>query len=70
MQLAGIIGNRPSALLAVRYQNIHVTLLEDPDGREQPRVLIEIVFNYTKGYLGEKDAYIFLFRAIYIVISG
>ena len=56
MQLAGITGNRPSALLAVRYRDIQVTLLEDPDGGEQPRVLIEIVFNHTKGYLGEKDA--------------
>ena len=35
MQLAGITGNRPSALLAVRYQYIKVTLLEDPDGGEQ-----------------------------------
>ncbi|KAI4213155.1 MAG: hypothetical protein L6R36_009463 [Xanthoria steineri] len=56
MQLAGITGNRPSALLAVRYQHIKVTLLPDPDGGEQPRVLIEIVFHHTKGYLGEKDA--------------
>jgi len=56
MQLAGITGNRPSALLAVRYQHIKVNLLEDPNGGEQPRVLIEIVFHPTKGYLGEKDA--------------
>ncbi|KAL8626100.1 hypothetical protein Q9189_008220 [Teloschistes chrysophthalmus] len=56
MQLAGITGNRPSALLSVRYQHIRVTLLEDPGGGEQPRVLIEIVFHHTKGYLGEKDA--------------
>ncbi|CAF9942110.1 MAG: hypothetical protein HETSPECPRED_005169 [Heterodermia speciosa] len=56
MQLAGITGNRPSALLAVCYQHIKVTLLPDPDNREQPRVLIEIVFQHTKGYLGEKDA--------------
>lgn len=60
MQLAGITGNRPSALLAVRYQHIKVTLLPDPDGREQPRVLIEIVFHHTKGYLREKDAYVLL----------
>ena len=61
MQLAGITGNRPSALLAVRYKHIKVTLLEDPAGGEQPRVLIEIVFNHTKGYLGKKDAYVFAF---------
>ncbi|KAL9027313.1 MAG: hypothetical protein Q9196_004144 [Gyalolechia fulgens] len=54
MQLAGITDNRPSALLAVRYQHIKVTLLPDPDGGEQTRVLIEIVFHHIKGYLGEK----------------
>ncbi|KAL8634658.1 MAG: hypothetical protein Q9228_007755, partial [Teloschistes exilis] len=56
MQLAGITGNRPAALLAVRYRHIKVTLLPDPEGGEQPRVLMEIVFHHTKGYLGEKDA--------------
>jgi len=67
MQLAGITGNRPSALLAVRYQHIKVTLLEDPAGGEQPRVLIEIVFNHTKGYLGEKDAYVFTFHIVFAI---
>ncbi|KAL8799612.1 MAG: hypothetical protein Q9182_005763, partial [Xanthomendoza sp. 2 TL-2023] len=62
MQLAGITGNRPTALLAVRYRHIKVTLLPDPKGGEQPRVLIEIVFYHTKGYLGEKDAYVFPFH--------
>ena len=70
MQLAGITGNRPSALLAVRYQHIKVTLLEDPNGGEQPRVLIEIVFNHTKGYLGEKDAYVFKFHTTFAVTSN
>ncbi|KAL8626093.1 hypothetical protein Q9189_008226 [Teloschistes chrysophthalmus] len=56
MQLAGITGNRPVALLAVRYRHIKVTLLPDPEGGEQPRVLMEIVVHHTKGYLGEKDA--------------
>ncbi|KAL9098146.1 MAG: hypothetical protein Q9163_006135, partial [Psora crenata] len=54
-QLAGITGNRPGALLGVLYRHVKVTLLPDPDGGEQPRVLIEIVFPNTKGYLGEKD---------------
>lgn len=69
MQLAGITGNRPSALLAVRYRHIKVTLLPDPEGGKQPRVLIEIVFNHTKGYLGEKDAYVFLFHAMFAAAS-
>ena len=59
MQLAGITGNRPAALLAIRYQHVKVTLLPDPNGGEQPRVLVEIVYKYTKGYLGEKDASVF-----------
>ena len=36
MQFAGIIGNWPDALSAVRYQYIKVTVLQDPDGRERP----------------------------------
>jgi Protein of unknown function (DUF3435) len=56
MQLAGIIGNRPSALLAVRYRHIKMTLLKDPDGGKQPRMLIEVIFNHTKDYLREKEA--------------
>ena len=64
-QLTGITGNRPGALLAVRYRHINVTLLPDPEGGGQPRVLIEIVFNHTKGYLGEKDACVFPFHAFF-----
>ena len=60
MQLAGITGNRPSALLAVCYRDVKVTLLRDPQGGDQPRVLVEIVYNHTKGYLGQKDAFVFL----------
>lgn len=69
MQLAGITGNRPSALLAVRYQHIKVTLLEDPARGEQPRVLIEIILNHIKGYLGEKDAYVFTFHIAFAAAS-
>ncbi|KAL9594077.1 MAG: hypothetical protein Q9179_005569, partial [Wetmoreana sp. 5 TL-2023] len=69
MQLAGITGNRPAALLAVRYRHIKVTLLPDPEGGEQPRVLIEIVFHHTKGYLGEKDAYVIPFHALFAAAS-
>ncbi len=56
MQLARITGNRPGALLAIRYRHIKVTLLPNLDGEEQPQVLIEIIFPNTKGYLEEKDA--------------
>ena len=46
-----------------------MTLLEDPGGGEQPRVLIEIVFHHTKGYLGEKDTYGFLFYIVFAPAS-
>ena len=32
-------------------------------------MLIEIVFNHTKGYLGEKDAYVFIFYITFAMIS-
>lgn len=56
LQLAGITGNRPGALLALRYENLKITLLRDPAGSEWPRMLIEFTFKHTKGYLGLKDA--------------
>ena len=56
LQLAGITGNRPGALLSLRYEHIKITLLRDPCGSEQPRLLIELTFKNTKGYLGLKDA--------------
>lgn len=65
MQLAGITGNRPGELLAVRHRHIKVTLLPDPEDKEQPRVLREILFDHTKGYLGEKDANVFLFHVVF-----
>lgn len=56
MQLAGVTGNRPAALLALCYRHVVVALLPDPKGERQPRVLIEIKFDETKGYLGKKEA--------------
>ena len=58
MQLAGITGNRPSALLAVCYGQVKVTLLQDPNGGDWPRVLIEIAYKHTKSYLGAKDTFV------------
>ena len=55
IQLAGFTGNRPKALLELRYGDIKVTLLRDPDGGRRPRRLIEITFNHTKGFRGEKE---------------
>lgn len=63
MQLASITGNRPSALLGVCYSDIKITLLPDPQGDKFPRRLIEIAFKHTKGYLGEKETFVFFSMA-------
>ena len=56
LQLAGITGNRPGALLALRYRHVKVFLLPDATGGDRPRVLMEVKFEETKSYLGPKDA--------------
>ena len=54
-QLGIFSGNRPSALLNLRYSDIVVTLLRDPSGGPH-RILIEFTCEFTKKYLGTKDA--------------
>ncbi|KAI9765782.1 MAG: hypothetical protein M1839_005382 [Geoglossum umbratile] len=54
-QLAGFSGNRPQALLNLRYRDIVVTLLRDPNGGPH-RILIEFTCEFTKQFLGVKDA--------------
>ena len=56
VQLAGITGSRPGALLALCYRNLKITLLKDPSRSKWPRLLIELTFSDTKGYLGQKEA--------------
>ena len=58
MKLAGGTGNRPKALLQLRFRDISVALLPDPQGSEWPRVVIDWKFENTKGYLGAKDTYV------------
>ncbi|KAH7305389.1 hypothetical protein BKA65DRAFT_520848, partial [Rhexocercosporidium sp. MPI-PUGE-AT-0058] len=48
-------GNRPLALLKLRYRDIIVTLLWDPNGGPY-RILIEFIYEFTKQFLGAKDA--------------
>ncbi|KAM3424156.1 hypothetical protein BST61_g11301 [Cercospora zeina] len=56
IQLAGLSGNRPDALMKLRYGDIAVSLLRDPtQPAAPPRVLTEFTFKYTKQYQGEKD---------------
>ena len=48
-------GQRPEALLKLRYRDLIVTLLRDPAGGRH-RVLLEFTFEFTKEFLGKKDA--------------
>lgn len=54
-QLAGITGNRPEALINLRYRHLQLSLVRDPCGN-RPRLVIELTAEYTKTYLGMKDA--------------
>ncbi len=60
-QLAAITGNRPEALVHLRYRHLQLNLVRDPCGN-RPRLFIELTAEYTKTYLRMKDAYVlFLF---------
>jgi hypothetical protein len=54
-QLAGITGNRPEALVELRYRHLKLTLIRDPDGGGRPRLFAELTPEFTKRYLGSKD---------------
>ncbi|KAI9761350.1 MAG: hypothetical protein M1840_001974 [Geoglossum simile] len=54
-QLAGFSGNCPQALFNLQYRDIVVTLLRDPNGGPH-RILIEFTCEFTKQFLGVKDA--------------
>ncbi|KAF8855964.1 C2H2 finger domain protein [Acephala macrosclerotiorum] len=62
-QLAIFSANRPSALLKLRYGDIAVNLLRDPSGGPH-RILIEFTCEFTKKYLGTKDANTFVLPEI------
>ncbi|KAH1586087.1 hypothetical protein KXV52_000563 [Aspergillus fumigatus] len=53
-QLAAITGSRPGALLDLRYRNLLLTLVRDPDGG-RPRLFIYLTPEFTKTFLGEKE---------------
>lgn len=55
LQLAGLTTNRPQAILNLRYRHIQVSLLRDPQGGPH-RIVIEFTFEFTKEWLGSKDA--------------
>lgn len=53
--LMSLSGNRPDCLLKLRYQDLRVTLLRDPDGGPH-RVLIEFTPEFTKSFKGCREA--------------
>ena len=57
LQLGGFTVNRISAILALQYKHIMVTLLRDPAGGPH-RLLLEFTFEFTKEYLGMKEAWV------------
>jgi len=54
IQLAGITGSRPSALMSLQYQDFKLSLLRDPGGSEWPRLIVDVTFRNTKSFLGPK----------------
>ncbi len=54
-QLAGITGNRPEALVNLRFRHLKLSLIRDLNA-DRPRLFIELIAEYIKGYLGIKDA--------------
>jgi hypothetical protein len=52
-QLAAITVNRPMALLHLRYRDLVLTLIRDPEGG-RPRLFIFLTPEFTKKYLGKK----------------
>ena len=66
-QLAGITGNRPEALVELRYRHLQLTLIRDPTA-DRPRLFIELTPEFTKSYLGLKDMFV-LSSLAYIALS-
>ena len=48
-------GSRPMSILRLRFGDIRVVLARDPDGGPH-KLLIRFTLEFTKTYLGEKDA--------------
>lgn len=53
-QLAAITSSRPGALLDLRYRNLVLTLVRNPEGG-RPLLFIYLTPEFTKTFLGEKE---------------
>jgi len=58
-QLADITGNRPEALVQLRYRHLKLTLIRDQNS-PRPRLFIELTAEFAKRFLGMKDACVLL----------
>ena len=56
-QLAAITANRPGALLGLRYRDLRLTLIRDPEGG-RPRLFIFLTPEFTKRFLGKKAPWV------------
>lgn len=56
-QLAALTASRPGALLGLRYRDISLTLIRDPEGG-RPRLFIFLKPEFTKKFLGKKAPYV------------
>ena len=56
LQLLAPTGARPTSVLKLRYRDIRVVLSRDLDSSPH-KVLIRFTLEFTKTYLGTKDAY-------------
>jgi hypothetical protein len=52
-QLAAITGSRPEALLNIRYRDLRLRLVRDPESNT-PRLFIDLTLSSTKTFLGKK----------------
>jgi Protein of unknown function (DUF3435) len=66
LQLAGFTLKQPSVILALQYKHLVVTILRDPAGGPY-QLLLEFTFEYTKEYLGMKDA---IFLPLLALLNG
>ena len=54
IQLAGITGSRPGALMSLTYRDFKLSLLRDLKGSEWPSLVVDVTFRNTKSFLGPK----------------
>lgn len=64
-QLGAITGNRPEAIVNLRYRHLMLSFVRDPADPtgNHPRLFIELSPEYTKRFLGSKDMSVLSLRS-------